>query len=136
VLPLSKSDYLWNANKSVYCSSAVKKEYFMAEGTVKWFNTRKGDGFISTEDGADIFVHYSNVSGEGYKTLVEGDAVTFDIVEGEKGLRAENVIPKAAPKAKAAPKTKPAPKTKAAPKTKPAPKSEETPESESAAEDE
>ena len=64
----------------------------MSDGKVKWFNPRKGYGFIATEDGRDIFVHYSSISGDGYKTLVEGDAVTFDIVEGEKGLRAENVI--------------------------------------------
>jgi len=63
----------------------------MSEGKVKWFNPKKGYEFISTTDGQDIFVHYSNVAGEGYKTLKEGDQVTFDIVEGEKGLRAENV---------------------------------------------
>ena len=68
----------------------------MSEGTVKWFNQRKGYGFISTTDGQDIFVHYSNISGEGFKSLVEGDAVSFDIVEGEKGPRAENVAHKAA----------------------------------------
>jgi len=68
----------------------------MAEGTVKWFNPRKGYGFIATGDGRDIFVHYSSVSGDGYKTLVEGDAVTFEIVEGEKGQKAENVVAKSA----------------------------------------
>jgi len=69
----------------------------MSDGKVKWFNPRKGYGFIATADGRDIFVHYSSISGDGYKTLVEGDAVTFDIVEGEKGLRAENVIASSAP---------------------------------------
>lgn len=69
----------------------------MSEGTVKWFNQRKGYGFISTTDGRDIFVHYSNISGEGFKTLAEGDQVSFDIVDGEKGPRAENVVPKSAP---------------------------------------
>jgi CspA family cold shock protein len=68
----------------------------MAEGTVKWFNPRKGYGFIATSDGRDLFVHYSSISGDGYKTLVEGDAVTFEIVEGEKGQRAENVVAKSA----------------------------------------
>lgn len=63
----------------------------MSEGTVKWFNPKKGFGFIATPDGCDIFVHYSNISGDGYKTLEEGDRVTFKIVDGEKGLRAENV---------------------------------------------
>jgi len=94
----------------------------MAEGIVKWFNTRKGYGFISTDDGADIFVHYSNISSDGYKTLAEGDPVTFDVVEGEKGLRAENVVPKGAPKAKPAPKTEETPETESAPKAKAAPK--------------
>ena len=68
----------------------------MSEGKVKWFNPRKGYGFIATADGRDIFVHYSSISGDGYKTLVEGDPVTFDIVDGEKGLRAENVVSKSA----------------------------------------
>ncbi|MBN2270683.1 MAG: cold shock domain-containing protein [Sedimentisphaerales bacterium] len=63
----------------------------MSDGTVKWFNSRKGFGFIGTSDGRDIFVHYSNISGDGYKALEEGDRVTFKIVEGEKGLRAEDV---------------------------------------------
>jgi len=70
----------------------------MSEGTVKWFNPRKGYGFIATDDGRDVFVHYASIAGEGYKTLSEGDGVTFETVEGEKGLRAENVVPKAAAK--------------------------------------
>lgn len=68
----------------------------MPEGTVKWFNQKKGYGFISTADGRDIFVHYSNISGEGFKTLIEGEPISFDIVEGEKGPRAENVVQKSA----------------------------------------
>jgi len=64
----------------------------MPEGTVKWFNQRKGYGFISTPDGRDVFVHYSNIAGGGFKTLEEGDAVNFDMVDGEKGPRAENVV--------------------------------------------
>ena len=64
----------------------------MAEGTVKWFNPRKGYGFIVTGDGRDVFIHYASISGDGYKTLDEGDSVSFSIVEGEKGLRAENVV--------------------------------------------
>ena len=68
----------------------------MAEGTVKWFNPRKGYGFIDTGDGKDIFVHYASISGDGYKSLSEGDAVTFDIIEGDKGPRAENVSFKSA----------------------------------------
>ena len=73
----------------------------MAEGTVKWFNSRKGYGFIATPDGSDVFVHYSNIVSEGFKNLEEGDSVTFDIVQGEKGPRAENVVPVSASKPKA-----------------------------------
>jgi len=69
----------------------------MSDGKVKWFNPRKGYGFIATADGRDIFVHYSSISGDGYKTLVEGDPVTFEVVEGEKGLRAENVVASSVP---------------------------------------
>lgn len=68
----------------------------MPEGTVKWFNPRKGYGFIAAEDDREVFVHYASITGEGYKTLVEGDEVSFEIVEGEKGLRAENVVHKSA----------------------------------------
>lgn len=72
----------------------------MPEGKVKWFNPRKGYGFIATADGRDIFVHYASISGDGYKSLAEGDPVSFDIVEGEKGLRAENVVQTSASKSK------------------------------------
>jgi CspA family cold shock protein len=72
----------------------------MSDGKVKWFNPRKGYGFIATTDGRDIFVHYSSISGDGYKSLTEGDPVTFDIVEGDKGLRAENVIVQSAAESK------------------------------------
>ena len=68
----------------------------MAQGTVKWFNAEKGYGFIAVDGGGpsdDVFVHYSSISGDGFKTLGEGDAVTFDIVDGEKGPRATNVMP-------------------------------------------
>lgn len=64
----------------------------MSEGTVKWFNSSKGYGFIASADGREVFVHYSNISSEGFKALKEGDAVHFDVVDGEKGLRAENVV--------------------------------------------
>ena len=63
----------------------------MARGTVKWFNDQKGFGFITAENGPDVFVHHSAISGEGYKSLAEGDAVEFEIVEGEKGPKAANV---------------------------------------------
>jgi cold shock protein len=61
-------------------------------GTVKWFNDAKGFGFISREGGPDVFVHYSAVTSEGFKSLAEGDKVEFEIVQGEKGPQAANVV--------------------------------------------
>ncbi len=63
----------------------------MADGIVKWFNNSKGYGFIEQEDGPDVFVHHSGINSEGFKSLNEGDQVTFDIEQGEKGPAAANV---------------------------------------------
>lgn len=64
----------------------------MSKGTVKWFNESKGYGFITREDGTDVFVHYSSIEGNGFKTLNEGDAVSFDVEQGDKGLKATNIV--------------------------------------------
>ena len=65
----------------------------MAQGTVKWFSNEKGFGFISREDGDDVFVHHSAIQMDGYRTLSEGQRVEFDIVDGPKGKQAANVRP-------------------------------------------
>ena len=64
----------------------------MANGVVKWFNDRKGYGFIEQDNGEDVFVHFSEIRGEDFKSLAEGQAVSFDIVPGNKGLQAANVL--------------------------------------------
>lgn len=63
----------------------------MEKGTVKWFNAEKGFGFISREDGSDVFVHFSAIQGDGFKTLEEGQAVTFDVEDSDRGPQATNV---------------------------------------------
>ena len=63
----------------------------MNKGTVKWFNNQKGYGFISREDGDDVFVHFSNIEGDGFKNLEEGQTVEFEVGEGRKGEEAQNV---------------------------------------------
>ncbi len=64
----------------------------MNKGTVKWFSAEKGYGFITGEDGGDVFVHFSGIAGEGYRSLEEGQAVTYDLTEGPRGMQAVNVV--------------------------------------------
>ena len=64
----------------------------MNNGTVKWFNAEKGFGFITGEDGVDVFAHFSQIQKDGFKTLEEGERVSFDIVQGAKGSQAENIV--------------------------------------------
>lgn len=64
----------------------------MANGTVKWFNNAKGFGFITSDDGQDVFAHFSAIQGDGFKALEEGDAVTFDLEDSDKGPRAANIV--------------------------------------------
>jgi cold shock protein len=68
-----------------------KRSVKMAQGSVKWFNDAKGFGFISREDGEDVFVHFSAVQAQGFKSLAEGDKVKFEVTRGPKGLQAANV---------------------------------------------
>ncbi len=65
-----------------------------AEGTIKWFNEKKGFGFIQQDNGPDVFVHYSNIGGDGFKNLEEGQTVEFELVDSPKGPKAQNVVPK------------------------------------------
>ena len=70
----------------------MKEETKVAQGKVKWFNNQKGYGFIELEPGKDVFVHYSAIQGDGFKTLKEGDLVNFDVTDGPKGKHATNVM--------------------------------------------
>ena len=69
-----------------------KEFYVMPEGVVKWFSDKKGYGFIEQEEGGDVFVHFSSIQGTGFRTLSEGEHVTFDIEKDDRGLKATNVV--------------------------------------------
>ena len=71
---------------------SIQEEVCMQQGTVKWFNAKKGYGFISDESGSDVFVHFSALNMDGFKELKDGEAVEFEVVEGEKGPQAANVV--------------------------------------------
>ena len=62
------------------------------KGAVKWFDVKRGFGFIQQEDGNDVFVHYSNITGNGFKVLEDGESVEFEVIEGDKGLQTQNVV--------------------------------------------
>ena len=90
--PLWLFGHGYRAEAQLLPCGAEKERHDMAQGTVKWFNPDKGYGFISREDGDDLFVHYSEIQMDGFKTLDEGQAVEFDITTGQNGkLQASNV---------------------------------------------
>jgi CspA family cold shock protein len=74
-----------------YTSLREKRSEKMAQGTVKWFNDAKGFGFIEQENGPDVFVHFSQIDGDGFKSLSEGEKVSFDVIQGQKGPQSANV---------------------------------------------
>jgi CspA family cold shock protein len=81
----------WRSARTIAACDQTSRRWGKVNGRVKWFNNSKGFGFIGREDGADVFVHYTAINGEGYRTLQEGDTVEFEIVDGQKGPQAANV---------------------------------------------
>jgi CspA family cold shock protein len=81
-----------DSSRAAIALRTARSSWKMAEGTVKWFNDAKGFGFIQQDGGQDVFVHHSAIKAEGFRTLPEGARVSFDVVNGPKGLAAENVI--------------------------------------------
>ena len=79
-------------HKYIRVQHDTRRIFLMENGTVKWFNAEKGYGFVTREDGSDVFVHFSAIQGEGYKTLEEGQSVSFDIEESDRGPQAVNVV--------------------------------------------
>lgn len=74
------------------CHERLRRKKYMQNGKVKWFNNEKGFGFIEVEGGDDVFVHFSAIQGDGFKSLEEGQEVSFEIVEGNRGPQAANVV--------------------------------------------
>ena len=92
VVPTAKTfDFAVFFITSIILDSFCKEVRGMAKGTVKWFNESKGFGFITKEDGGDVFVHFTAIEGNGFKTLAEGQAVNFEVEDGPKGPNAVNV---------------------------------------------
>jgi CspA family cold shock protein len=84
--------HISHATDSNDCERRARREHVdRIKGTVKWFNNAKGYGFLGRDDGPDVFIHYSAITSEGYKSLQEGDKVEFEIVQGQKGPQAANV---------------------------------------------
>ncbi len=75
-------------------SAGKEKDMAQYEGNVRWFNNAKGYGFLGHDDGSDVFVHYSAIQTDGFKSLKEGDGVEYDVIQGEKGSQADRVLPK------------------------------------------
>jgi len=82
----------FNNEKCIIFIASEKSKEKQMNGSVKWFNAEKGYGFITDENGKDIFAHYSAIQGEGYKSLENGQAVSFDVVEGARGPQAANIV--------------------------------------------
>lgn len=90
----AKNVEIGEINTWLFYGEANRRIFFMKNGKVKWFNSEKGFGFIEAEDGNDVFVHYSAIQTEGFKTLEEGQEVSFEVVEGARGPQAANVTKK------------------------------------------
>jgi CspA family cold shock protein len=83
---------IFNFGTKKWCHERLRRKKYMQNGKVKWFNNEKGFGFIEVEGGDDVFVHFSAITGEGFKSLEEGQEVSFEIVEGNRGPQAANVV--------------------------------------------